>query len=114
MALCATCQDFDIQKFVASPDKSQGFELVLVAVAASEGCPFCSFIYNNRPAHMGWDQNRLWIYFRMTTASEIGYDALPPGPGARFTQLQVWIETKISKFKGRHTKEFRLISDLGM
>ncbi len=114
MALCAICQSFDIQEINDSLQKSYCYELDLVAIAASEGCAFCQFIYNNKPAPISRDPNHQWIHFRMRTHAEIGYDMLLPGPGLRFTQLHVWIGPKRSFIRGRYHKEFRLVSDPGM
>jgi hypothetical protein len=115
MALCATCRDFDIQKFSSASQNTQSFELTLVAIAASEGCPFCKFIYANKSAHnVAWEMSTLWVHFKMLTPPDVGYDMLPPGPGLRFTQLQVWVGSKKAPVKGRYHKEFRLVSDPGM
>jgi hypothetical protein len=115
MALCATCRDFDIQKFNPASKNTQSFELTLVAIAASEGCPFCKFIYENKPTHnSAWELSTLWVHLKMLTQTDVGYDMLPPGPGLRFTQLQVWVGSKKALVRGRSHKEFRLVSDPGM
>jgi hypothetical protein len=115
MALCATCRDFDIQKFNSASQNTQSFELALVAIAASEGCPFCKFVYANKLSHhVAWEMDTSWVHFKMLTPPDVGYDMLPPGPGLRFTQLQVWVGSKKALIKGRYHKEFRLASDPGM
>ena len=115
MALCANCRDFDIQKYNPASKNTQCFELPLIAIAASEGCPFCKFIYTNKPAHnLSWEMSDLWIHFKMLTPEDVGNDMLTPGPGSRFTQLQLWVGSKKATAKGRHHKEFKLFSDPGL
>ena len=50
----------------------------------------------------------------MLTPEGVGYDMLPPGPGLRFVQLQIWTGSKKATVKGRYHKEFRLVSDPGL
>jgi hypothetical protein len=114
MALCASCREFDLHKFNAKNKNTQCFELTLVAIAASEGCPFCKFIYDNKPSHNStWEMSDLWIHYRMLTPADVEYDMLPSGPGLRFTQLQVWVGSKKALAGGGGLKYFRLISEPG-
>jgi len=50
----------------------------------------------------------------MLTPEDVGNDMLTPGPGSRFTQLQLWVGSKKATAKGRHHKEFKLFSDPGL
>lgn len=115
MALCASCREFDIHKFNAKNKNTQCFELTLVAIAASEGCPFCKFIYDNKPSHNStWEMSNLWIHYKMLTPADVEYDILPSGPGLRFTQLQVWVGSKKALAGWGKIKYFRLISEPGV
>jgi hypothetical protein len=133
MALCTNCRDFDIQAFNAGNRNIQSYEFTLLAIAAAEGCPFCKFIYVNKPSYAGRDMKDLWVHFRMVGAGEVrgGQDELLLGvgegvqakakgkgkgkkdEGKGFTRCQVWIGLKVM-VRGVNHKEFRLLSDPGM
>ena len=71
MALCANCRDFDIQAFNASNRFTQSYELSLLAIAASEGCPWCKFVYANKPSHLGVVGEEPWVHFWMVGAGSV-------------------------------------------
>ena len=47
MALCSSCDAFDVQSFASSRNNTRGYTLKAVVTAAAKGCSFCSLLFNS-------------------------------------------------------------------
>ncbi|KAB5576210.1 heterokaryon incompatibility protein-domain-containing protein [Coniochaeta sp. 2T2.1] len=118
--LCARCQNFDIQSFKLTSDRTRGYLLSEVQEAARDGCTFCTLLLDSvctlpRPRDTTETEpnflrlpvnNSPDMYVHMTVSQDYG----PPEPGVN--RLRTAIADRFSDVRSASDHELCLAADM--
>jgi hypothetical protein len=118
MELCSSCSDFDLHSFSLDRDQMRGYRYKDVAIAAGEGCRFCSLLFEIAGEENPRDSD--WLHLQISEDSSVGgsADAIERGlPGLRYNTISIVIGTRFQRIVQHEAKycrkELCVLADTG-
>lgn len=93
MALCSSCQEFDIQSFQSDPFQLRGYPLQHVEESAGHECTFCKFLCDSLTeeileAHRTFGDS-CWLHMKMS--KDHATEWKPDGRGHQYNKLTIFL-----------------------